>query len=218
MADVAALDKHPCAACGAQAQWNPSKQALVCGFCGTSAPFWRGCQPGAILELDLWVKALRKLPDEGARLARGAAVRPVPELQGRLGVRARSRRAELRLLRIPQAGVQDDKIKAPIRPQSLLPFKASEGDVREQMRRWYASPKWLAPNSLRKRALVDRVRGVYIPYWTFDAHVICPWDAEARPLLLHDRIVPGQQGPPADAPGQCTRALGTSVRRSASFL
>jgi hypothetical protein len=26
---------------------------------------------------------------------------------------------------------------------------------------------------------VDRVRGVYIPYWTFDAHVVCPWQAEA---------------------------------------
>jgi hypothetical protein len=28
-------------------------------------------------------------------------------------------------------------------------------------------------------ALVDRVRGVYVPYWTFDAHVICPWEADA---------------------------------------
>ena len=39
MADITALDKYPCAACGAQAQWNPAKQLLVCPFCGSSAPF-----------------------------------------------------------------------------------------------------------------------------------------------------------------------------------
>jgi hypothetical protein len=70
------------------------------------------------------------------------------------------------------------EIKAPIRPQGLLPFKVSEPQVREQIRRWYAS-KWLAPGKLKQRALVDRVRGVYIPYWTFDAHAVCPWSAEA---------------------------------------
>nr|MDP9324085.1 zinc ribbon domain-containing protein [Acidobacteriota bacterium] len=70
------------------------------------------------------------------------------------------------------------EIKAPIRPQSLLPFKISEAQVREQIRRWYAS-KWLAPGRLKSRALVDRVRGVYIPYWTFDAQAVCPWEAEA---------------------------------------
>jgi hypothetical protein len=70
------------------------------------------------------------------------------------------------------------EIKAPIRPQSLLPFKVTDSAVREQIRRWYAS-KWLAPNALKRRAMVDRVHGVYIPYWTFDARAVCPWEAEA---------------------------------------
>ena len=70
------------------------------------------------------------------------------------------------------------EIKAPIRPQSLLPFKVAQTQVREQIRRWYAS-KWLAPGKLKSRALVDTVHGIYLPYWTFDAHVVCPWRAEA---------------------------------------
>ena len=51
----------------------------------------------------------------------------------------------------------------------------TDSSVREQIRKWYAS-KWLAPGKLKSRALVDRVHGVYIPYWTFDAQVVCPWD------------------------------------------
>ena len=30
---VSALEKHECPACGAQAEWNPGKQKLICPFC-----------------------------------------------------------------------------------------------------------------------------------------------------------------------------------------
>ena len=176
MADIAALEKYPCAACGAQAEWNPSKQLLVCPFCGTSAPFTLDAQSGALVENDL-AKALRELPDE----ARGW-------LAEKRTVQCQSCKA-VSVFDPERVGqncgfcgspslVDYTEIKAPIRPQSLLPFKVSEPQVREQIRRWYAS-KWLAPGALKRRALVDRVRGVYIPYWTFDAQADCPWEAEA---------------------------------------
>ena len=176
MSTVSALQKYPCAACGAQAEWNPSKQLLVCAFCGTATPFKVDAATGQIDELDL-VKALRELPDD----QRGWATE-------KRTVQCQSCKAVSVFdpTRVGQncdfcgspALVDYQEIKAPIRPQSLLPFKVSESQVREQIRRWYAS-KWLAPGRLKTRALVDRVHGVYIPYWTFDAHVVCPWTAEA---------------------------------------
>ena len=63
MPEISALAKYPCAACGAQAEWNPAKQALVCPFCGTATPFKVDEASGAIVELDL-AKALRELPDD----------------------------------------------------------------------------------------------------------------------------------------------------------
>ena len=63
MAEIVALEKHPCAACGAQAEWNPSKQTLVCPFCGTETPYVLDKDTGKVQELDL-VAALRALPDE----------------------------------------------------------------------------------------------------------------------------------------------------------
>src|SRR5687767_9767835 len=74
--------------------------------------------------------------------------------------------------------VSYDEIKAPIRPTGLLPFKIDKAHVRDDIRRWWRS-KWLAPGRLAKAALVDTVRSLYIPYWTFDARVHCPWEAEA---------------------------------------
>jgi hypothetical protein len=176
MAEVTALDKHPCAACGAQAQWNPAKQRLVCPFCGMEAPYAVDAQSGRVEELDL-VRALRELPDD----ARGWQAE-------KRSVQCRSCKAVSVFdpERVAQscefcgspALVDYQEIKAPIRPQSLLAFRVPEGQVRESMRRWFGS-HWLAPGALKSRALVDTVRGVYVPYWTFDAQAHCPWHADA---------------------------------------
>jgi len=70
------------------------------------------------------------------------------------------------------------EIKAPIRPQGVLPFRVAGDRVRDEVRNWWKS-KWFAPGRLARASLVDTLRSLYIPYWTFDARVHCPWTAEA---------------------------------------
>ncbi|MFB3855538.1 MAG: zinc ribbon domain-containing protein [Vicinamibacterales bacterium] len=176
MPEISAIQKHACPACGAQAEWNPGKQRLVCPFCGTESPYEFDTDTGKIVEIDL-VAALREMPES----ARGWRAE-------KRSVQCQSCRAVMVYdpERVGQncefcgspALVAYEEIKSPIRPQSLLPFKVPESQVRESMRQWYAG-RWFAPNALKKRALVDRVKGLYIPYWTFDAQVRCPWEAEA---------------------------------------
>jgi hypothetical protein len=176
MTEIAALAKHNCAACGAQATWNPGKQKLVCTFCGTEAPYRVDQATGQVEELDL-VRALRELPDE----QRGwqAAKRSVQcQSCKAVSVFDPERVGQNCAFCGSPALVDYQEIKAPIRPQSLLPFRVTESQVRENIRRWFGA-QWLAPGALKRRALVDTVRGVYVPYWTFDAHVVCPWRAEA---------------------------------------
>ncbi len=176
MSEIAALEKHPCPACGAQAEWNPSRQKLVCPFCGTEAPYAVDKDSGKVQELDL-VSALRSIPDED----RGWQT-------DRRSVQCQSCKAVMVYdpARVGQncefcgspALVDYQEIKSPIRPQSLLPFKVTAAQIRESMRSWYAG-RWFAPGKLKRLALVDQVKGLYIPYWTFDAQAECPWRAEA---------------------------------------
>ena len=74
--------------------------------------------------------------------------------------------------------VDYEELKSPLRPQSLMPFQVDKAKVRRLIKGFYAS-KWLAPGALRKSAAIENVRGVYIPYWTFDARVDCPWTADS---------------------------------------
>ncbi|HOX01953.1 MAG TPA: zinc ribbon domain-containing protein [Candidatus Paceibacterota bacterium] len=179
MAEAIAQKKFSCPACGAEASWTPAKQALVCAFCGTASPAQielaaDGTQ--VVRELDL-AAALRAIPDD----ARGWQAK-------KTSVRCQSCQA-ISVFDPERVGqrcdfcgssalVPHDEIKEAFRPESLLPMKVSESQVRESIRRWYGS-RWFAPNRLRKAALTDTVRGLYIPYWTFDAQVRAEWTAES---------------------------------------
>ncbi len=74
--------------------------------------------------------------------------------------------------------VDYQEIRSPIRPQGVLPFRIDASRVRDDIRRWWRS-RWFAPGKLAFTALVDTIKSLYIPYWTFDAQVHCPWTAEA---------------------------------------
>jgi len=174
--DISALEKHACPACGAQAEWSAAKQKLVCPYCGTESPYVIDADTGKVVENEL-VAALEKLRDEdrgwqtATRSVQCQSCKAVMVFdQARVG-------QNCEFCGSP-ALVDYQEIKAPIRPESLLPFKIPDTRIREDMRRWWRG-KWLAPSRLAKAALVDTVKSLYIPYWTFDARVHCPWDAEA---------------------------------------
>jgi hypothetical protein len=175
---ASARQKFSCPACGAEADWNPAKQKLICPFCGTESPAklkTAGAET-VIVEHDL-VAALRSIPDS----ARGWK-------KATMSVRCQSCQA-ISVFDPAQIGkrcefcgstalVPYEEVKEPFRPESLLPLKVSEPQARDLIRAWYGR-QWLAPNTFRLKALTDTVKGVYLPYWTFDAHADARWTAES---------------------------------------
>jgi len=74
--------------------------------------------------------------------------------------------------------VDYDETDDVIRPEGVLPFQVSEPQARDLIRAWYGK-LWWAPGKLKSKAMTDTVKGVYLPYWTFDALVDARWQAEA---------------------------------------
>jgi hypothetical protein len=56
-----------------------------------------------------------------------------------------------------------------VAPGGLLPFGLTQQQANESLRKWLSS-RWFAPNALKKFASHESVKGVYIPFWTYDAN------------------------------------------------
>lgn len=178
MSEIQANKKYHCPACGAEATWNPSKQALVCGYCNTVSPATLEVQPDGdeqIIEHDL-VQALRE--HDGARGWQATKTSVRCQSCDAISVFDPTKVAKRCDFCGSASLVPYEEIKESFRPESLLPMKVSETQVRESIRKWYGS-RWFAPNALGSKAMTDTVHGVYIPYWTFDAQVEADWQAES---------------------------------------
>ena len=179
MAEATAQKKFSCPSCGGESQWNPAKKALICPFCGTVSPAQvelTATGGEVIVEHDL-VAALRGIPDS----QRGWQA-------AKTSVKCQSCQA-ISVFDAANVGQRCDfcgstalvpyeEIKEAFRPESVLPMKISDHQVRDSIRQWYRS-RWFAPNLLKRAAFTDTVKGLYIPYWTFDAQVHAEWTAES---------------------------------------
>jgi len=172
-----ASKKFSCPACGGEAQWNPAKKLLICPFCGTTSPAQAELTATGdeeIVEHDL-VGALRNIPDS-ARGWQAAKTSVKCQSCQAISVFDATRVGQRCDFCGSSALVPYEEIKEAFRPESLLPMKLSENQVRDAIRQWYGS-RWFAPNKLQHAALTDTVKGLYIPYWTFDAQVHAEWTA-----------------------------------------
>ena len=175
MSEINAAPKHSCPGCGAQANWEPATQTLRCPFCGTVSQYAETVT-GEIKENDL-ATALRNVPDSARGWAPEQITVKCQSCQA-ISVFAAGRVAQNCDFCGSPALAPYTEVQAPIRPQSLLPFKIADTAVRETIRKWYGT-HWFAPGKLKNRALTDTLHGAYLPYWTFDAQAHADWTAEA---------------------------------------
>src|SRR4029453_12426910 len=151
--------KHGCPACGAMTNWNAAQRALVCPYCGAVSPVELAADGSIIKEHDL-VAALRAVPDEKKGWE-----------SDRISVQCQSCKA-ITLFepgRVaqncefcgspknnPQSAAQAPSAgRAPVVPDSVLPFVVPESKIREDLRRCYGS-RWFAPNRLKSAAMTDK--------------------------------------------------------------
>lgn len=173
-----AIGKHPCPECAGDLEWNAAKQALVCPYCGTIAP-WSPAQTAdagsEIVEQDL----SQALENPASGRGWGTERREVKcQSCHAISVFVATRVAQRCDFCGSPSIVPHEEQGDAITPQSLLPFKISDGQVRDLIRKWYGT-RWFAPNKLKHAALTDTLHGIYLPYWTFDAHVDARWTADA---------------------------------------
>lgn len=164
-AQVPTEKQFPCKSCGAGLHFAPGTTALTCPYCGTLNQIEGSAERVEELDFEAAVAQLarQEATDEvltvkcnvcGAESQLGANVTAdlCPFCSSPIVATAASRKR--------------------IRPRSLLPFHVTREQAQASFRNWLGS-LWFAPNDLVKQAYSpDRLRGMYLPAWTYDAGTV----------------------------------------------
>lgn len=170
-----------CPRCGAAARFDIARGAVACGFCDwtdEAAPerVGRGAADGEFT---------REALDRGAE---GFGVdRRELSCQGCgavLALEEGAMAASCPFCASSQVSVREHATITGLRPTALLPFSIQADAARRKASGWLGQG-WFHPDDLGRIARVDAFLGVYVPFWTFSAHLGSTWEAEVG----HERTV-----------------------------
>lgn len=170
-----AAARFPCGKCGADLLFDPAARGLRCPFCGENRAIDAG---GPVAELDL---------DEALRAeAEDHEARPAAEGERRVACGACGAQVvvppEEKAGRCPYCGsvrvIEEPHDRFRIPPECLVPFAVDRVRAETLFRAWIRS-LWFRPGALKSGSALADMRGVMVPYWTFDARAQSDWTAEA---------------------------------------
>jgi len=65
-----------------------------------------------------------------------------------------------------------------IQPEAVIPFRLTKDQAYDNYKKWLAGG-WFRPKNVLQESGATQLQGVYIPFWTFDAHAESDWTAES---------------------------------------
>ena len=185
-----AQHRFPCERCGADMRFAPGAEALVCDHCGhTEALAQAAPVPQPLEELDFNAAIEARLPAAETEQTRTT---DCPNCGAQVDLGADTQATECPFCATPVvAGTGRHR---QIKPRGLLPFTLDETAARGAMTDWLGG-LWFAPNGLARYARKGRrMRGVYVPYWTFDAQTASSYRGERGTVYYVTQTVRTKDG------------------------
>lgn len=147
-----------CPGCGAALRFDPEKQCLLCDNCGTQ------------LEIDAVQGEERAFSELAAASDATWQAETHTYRCNSCGAEEVLSKGEIALKCSfcgSPAVVEREEIDT-LRPNAVVPFTVKKEQAADTAKKW-AKKKWFAPNDFKKYFEPEKINGVYIPAFTFDA-------------------------------------------------
>lgn len=165
MSDTPASKKeYPCPSCGATLAFNPQAAQLKCDYCG-----WEDAIPDSEAQVEersyqqyltTTHKPLGLLQENLLEVdctSCGAQITfETGQISGKCGF-------------CGSAIVAEPHSSGPmVIPEGIIPFKVGRREAQTEIRTWIKK-LWFAPGELKQLAQLEKIKGVYLPFWTYDS-------------------------------------------------
>lgn len=163
--NVAEQGKVKCKDCGGILQYSPGQHSLTCIYCGTLNEIEGSKEPVDVEEQDLeaylsnkpsTVETMQTIVVKCDSCGSSTSLQP--------NITSDSC-AFCGTALVIKGGTSSNSI----RPSYLLPFSIDKKKGIEVFNKWI-NGLWWAPNDLKAIAKNDKLKGLYIPYWTYDSN------------------------------------------------
>ncbi|MFV0565519.1 MAG: DNA helicase PriA [Flavobacteriaceae bacterium] len=164
--------KKACTNCGAELLYAPGTTTLACEYCGNTESIEPAADTFEELELKPYLEALGS--QTHSELINMLQCKNCGANQH---IEDHYKSLHCIYCSMPLI-IEDTKKEEWILPGAVLPFQINHDKAHQIFKRW-VDGLWFAPNNLKKAALdPDLTRGLYLPYWTFDAQLYADYTGQ----------------------------------------
>ncbi len=171
--DADLIEGYPCASCGASLEFLPGTRSMECPYCGSQNQ----------IDVDLSEVEEHDLEDLPLLAATTDLGMGVEQRHYRCEKCGALQAMEPAAIAIECAYCGSPAIvEAPsnpdlVRPAALVPFAFDDEAARGKYRKWLGAwwRRLISPGALKNQAVVTKIRGVYAPFFTFDAQAESDW-------------------------------------------
>ncbi|MDE5978001.1 MAG: hypothetical protein K2G70_06010 [Turicibacter sp.] len=149
-----------CENCGANMVFDIKSQALKCPYCNTEKEL---IAEGKVQEYDF---STIRPSSEKASWSHDVEIMSCKNCGAEIVIDSHT--TALHCSYCGSSNILKTKQSAGIKPEAILPFKIEKQQAMEELSKWMKY-RWLAPNNLKNLYQSDKLQGIYIPYWTYDA-------------------------------------------------
>lgn len=163
----------PCPSCGSELHYSAEAQKIVCDYCGYQEEIDRSKDKIIEQSLAAVASGLKDLVPEKV----GKKVFDCQNCGAKLMVEEEQVKVRCTFCASENVNLEafDHQL---IQPIGIIPFYISRTEAEKLFLNW-VKKGWFHPSRLKRFAAIETLHGIYVPFWTYDAHTLSDWSGEA---------------------------------------
>ena len=180
--------KKSCSNCGAELKYKPGTTSIICEYCGNQETI--SVDPNGFMELELHPYLHKMGAQRNSEETTMLKCRNCGAIQ-----HVEENYKSLHCVYCSTPLVLEDQYKEDwILPGAVLPFQIDQRKSHQIFKKW-VKRLWFAPNNLKKAAIDPQfTKGLYLPYWTFDAQLRASYRGQRGEYYYETKRVRNSQG------------------------
>jgi len=164
--------KKPCINCGAELKYKPGTTSITCDYCGHQETIIPNQDGFKELELKPYLE----------EMGSSSHSEEIVMLQCKncgANQHIEENYKSLHCVYCTMPLIIEDAFKEEwILPGAIIPFQLDQKKSHQIFSKWVKG-LWFAPNNFKKASLdPEKTKGLYLPYWTFDAQLFAKYDGQ----------------------------------------